>query len=345
MISVQHLNVSFESFELKDIDLTIERNEFFVLMGPTGAGKTVLLESLAGIIPPDSGSIILDGRDITRLPPEKRGIGIVYQDYALFPHMNVCENILYGFRYHFSDRHLMAERLEKLCGELNIGHLLQRYPSTLSGGELQRTALARAMMIEPSVLLLDEPLSALDPGFRKEIQDLLRQLHRISDITFLMVTHDFSEALSLAERAAVMNNGRIEQTDNVEHLFRKPQTEFVASFVGMKNILHVDYEGTKAGVGDLCIEMGRDTGRGKGYIAVRPEDIVLSQDAVDSSMRNCFQGTVDSIIDRGFVVEVNVRHGEYVFLSLVTKGSVADLEIVPGKNIYFSFKATAIHDF
>ena len=345
MISIQNLNVSFDTFHLRDICLEIGRNEFFVLMGPTGAGKTVLLESLAGIIPATSGSLILNGRDITGMPPEKRGIGIVYQDYALFPHMTVRNNIVYGFRYHSQDRSLMEERLKRLAGELNIAHLLDRYPGSLSGGELQRTALARAMMIEPAVLLLDEPLSALDPGFRKDIQDLLRRLHETSDITFLMVTHDFSEALSLAERAAVINNGRIEQTGEVEHLFSKPATEFVADFVGMKNILHVSYKGTTARTGDMEIQLGRSVERPAGYIAVRPEDIVLSNEPIESSMRNCFSGSVDSIIDRGFVFEVNLRYGGNMFTSLVTKGSITSLDIQAGKKIYFSFKATAIHDF
>lgn len=345
MISVRNMNVSFDTFKLRDINLEIKRNEFFVLLGPTGAGKTVLLEALAGIISLSSGEIKLNGRDITAMPPEKRGIGIVYQDYALFPHMKVRDNITYGFRYHSSDRNLMFCRLERLCEELNISHLLDRYPGTLSGGELQRTALARAMMIEPAVLLLDEPLSALDPGFRKEIQDLLRRIHETSDITFLMVTHDFSEALSLAQRASVINNGRIEQTDAVERLFSRPATEFVADFVGMKNILHVTYEDNLARAGSMAVEMGRKTGKDTGYIAVRPEDIVLSNKPLDSSMRNCFLAEVDSIIDRGFVFEVDLRFEEHPFTSLVTKGSITSLDIMPGKRIYFSFKATAIHDF
>ena len=202
MIKIKDLKVAFDDFILRDIHLEIKKNEFFVLMGPTGAGKTVLLESIAGLVPVKSGTIELAGRDVTDLPPEKRGTGIVYQDYALFPHMSVEENITYAVRYHSIDKALVKKRLAKLCDDLNIGHLLGRFPSTLSGGEQQRTALARAMMFEPSLLMLDEPLSALDPAFRLEIQELLRKLHETTDITFLMVTHSFSEALSLADRSS-----------------------------------------------------------------------------------------------------------------------------------------------
>ena len=259
--------------------------------------------------------------------------------------MTVRANILYGFRYHCSDKNLMNRRLTKLIDELNISHLMDRYPSTLSGGEMQRTALARAMMIEPRVLMLDEPLSALDPKFRMEIQDLLRRLHESRNITFLMVTHDFSEALSLADRAAVMKDGTIEQIDEVSHLFRKPASQFVADFVGMKNILPVSFNNAHAESGSLTIYLGGGSHGKTGFIAIRPEDIVLSCEPLDSSMRNCFSGTVSAVIDRGFVFEVVVRRESHEFTSLVTKGSLSSLNIHLGGEIYFSFKATAIHSF
>lgn len=343
MIKISNLEVTFDSFKLSGINLEIKRNEFFVLMGPTGAGKTVLLESIAGITPVKSGSINLDGRDITMLPPEKRGVGIVYQDYALFPHMNVKDNITYAVRYHALDKQLVSRRLERLCSELNIGHLLERYPGTLSGGEQQRTALARAMMFEPSLLMLDEPLSALDPGFRLEIQELLRNLHQSTDITFLMVTHDFSEALSLADRAAVMNGGRIEQVDDAQRLFRKPATEFAAEFVGMKNIIHVDFDGEYARSGELEIKLAESAGRSRGSIAVRPEDIVLSLNIADADGANVFKGKVTAMIDRGFFYEVIIRSSGHDFTALITKGTLANLNISTGRSIYFSFREDVIH--
>ena len=343
MIRTENLQVAYDNFELRDINIEIKRNEFFVLMGPTGAGKTVLLESIAGLTPVRSGAVILNGKDITALPPEKRGVGIVYQDYALFPHMSVRDNITYAVRYHRIDKHLAGKRLDKLCSDLNIGHLLNRYPETLSGGEQQRSALARAMMFEPSVLMLDEPLSALDPAFRLGIQQLLKTLHQSTDITFLMVTHDFSEALSLADRAAVMKDGRIEQTGDVRELFRKPATEFVADFVGMKNIMRVDFDGRSASAGDLKITLPEPSGKERGSIAVRPEDIALYTAKPENGTENCFGGTIETLTDRGFFFELTVRAKDVVFTALITKGALSEMNLAPGSRVFFSFRAEAVH--
>jgi molybdate/tungstate transport system ATP-binding protein len=345
MIRIEGLNVSFEEFQLRDIDLHIAEHQFFVLMGPTGAGKTVLLEALAGLIPLDSGRIFLGDREITHLPPERRGIGIVYQDYALFPHMTVQENITYGLHFHSVSSTVRRERFSRYVDRLNLAHLLGRHPETLSGGELQRTALARALMIEPAVLLLDEPLSSLDPAFRQEIQELLRRIHESSRITMLMVTHDFVEAVSLAERAAVVNNGRIEQVDTIENIFRRPRTRFVADFTGMKNFFPVVFEGSQAKIGSLHVEMGRRAESERGFIAIRPEDIVLSVKPLASSMRNCFQGRIIAVVDRGFFYEVSLDSQGTVLHSLVTKGALVELEIEAGRNVFISFKATAVHSF
>ncbi|MDY6951579.1 MAG: ATP-binding cassette domain-containing protein [Thermodesulfobacteriota bacterium] len=210
MITIRGLNISLRDFHLRDIHLDVAENEFFILMGPTGAGKTVLLEAIAGLVPIESGKISIGGQEMTGLPPEKRGISIVYQDYALFPHLTVINNITYGLRFHKINKEKAQERLARLLHVLNLSHLKDRLPAHLSGGEKQRVSVARALMVEPKVLLLDEPLSALDPGFREEVREALKRLHRTSNITFMMVTHDFAEALSLAGRAAVMNQGKID---------------------------------------------------------------------------------------------------------------------------------------
>ncbi|MBE9547245.1 MAG: ABC transporter ATP-binding protein [Proteobacteria bacterium] len=345
MIKTENLSVNLPGFGLHDINLSIEEGEFFVLMGPTGAGKTVLLEAMAGLIPVKSGRMIIGGKDIAKLPPEKRGISIVYQDYALFPHLTVMENIKYGLHFHRVDKSEEDKRLNRLLHELDLAHLEKRLPENLSGGELQRVALARALMVNPGILLLDEPLSALDPRFREEIRSGLKRLHQSSRVTFLMVTHDFADALSLAGRAAVMNNGRIEQTGSMEDIFQRPDSKFVADFVGMKNLLPAKFDGTKAIIDDLEIELGRTPVNSHGYIAIRPEDIVLSKDAFASSMRNSFRGTVSGIFDRGFYYEVHVRTGETTFKSLITKKSLFELEIQEGIEAFISFKSTAIHNF
>jgi len=345
MIKIENLNIHLSEFNLRDINLNIEENEFFILMGPTGAGKTVLLEALAGLIKTKSGNIIIGKKNITKLPPEKRGVGIVYQDYSLFPHLTVLENINYGLHFHKIDKTQAEKRLNRLVEDLNLSHLLKRFPLNLSGGELQRVALARALMVNPSVLLLDEPLSALDTNFREEIRAGLKRLHKNSNVTFLMVTHDFAEALSLADRAAVMNNGIIEQTGSIEDIFQRPDSTFVADFVGMKNLFAAQFRDTKALTGSIEIELGRKPANSHGYIAIRPENIVLSKESLASSMRNSFRGTVTGVLDQGLYYEVDVMVENVTFKSLITKSSLFELGIQEGIEMLLSFKSTAIHNF
>lgn len=345
MIKIEKLNIDLDEFNLTDINLNIEENQFFVLMGPTGAGKTVLLEAIAGLVSVKSGRISIGKKDVTKLPPEKRGISIMYQDYALFPHLTVFENVNYGLHFQKMGKEDKKKRLEELGGKLNLSHLLKRYPLSLSGGELQRVALARALIIDPNVLLLDEPLSALDPGFREEIMNLLKKLHLSSGVTFIMVTHNFAEALALADQAAVLYDGKIEQVGTVKDIFQKPHSTVVADFVGIKNIFSGTYSGTKAIIGNILIETGRIPENSHGYIAIRPEDIVLSKGPLASSMRNSFKGKVTGIFDQGFFYEVHVRIESITFKSLITKGALLELKINEGKEVYVSFKATAIHNF
>jgi len=345
MIAIQGLDIDLRDFHLRDINLDVAENEFFILMGPTGAGKTVLLEAIVGLVPIKNGTIYIGGRDITGFPPEKRGISIVYQDYALFPHLTVLDNITYGLHFHKIDKRKAQERLAQLIEVLNLSHLQHRLPANLSGGEKQRVSVARALMVEPKVLLLDEPLSALDPGFREEIRGALKKLHRTSSITFLMVTHDFAEALSLAGRAAVMNNGRIEQVDEIEDIFKRPNSAFVADFVGMKNLFSAEFRGTKALVSGLEIELGVTPPNSRGYIAIRPEDIVISRRKFSSSMRNVFPAIVTAIIDQGFYYEVRAQSGEVSFASLITKSSLINLKIQETAHVVISFKAASVHFF
>jgi molybdate/tungstate transport system ATP-binding protein len=345
MIRIENLNIRLLEFNLHDIKLDIGKNEFFILMGPTGAGKTILLEAISGLVPLKSGKITIGKRDITRLPPEKRGISIVYQDYALFPHLTVLENITYGLHFHKIGKTQAEERLTHLLDVLNLSHLQQRLPINLSGGEKQRVALARALMVEPEVLLLDEPISALDPGFREEVRNALKRLHKSSNVTFLMVTHNFAEALSLGDRGAVMKEGRIEQIGSMEDIFQRPSSTFVADFVGMKNIFATQFRDTKALIHDLIVELGREAINSHGYIAIRPEDIVISKEAFTSSMRNTFRGKVTGALDQGLYYEVHVQVGRVTLKSLITKRSLFELKIHEGRKVFVSFKSTAIHTF
>jgi len=345
MIRIRDLNINLKEFNLFNINLDIGTNEFFILMGPTGAGKTVLLEAIAGLIPVKSGSIYIGEKNVTALAPEKRGVSIVYQDYSLFPHLTVRENIRYGLHFHKINKDRSDETFDRLVEDLNLSYILNRFPLNLSGGELQRAAMARALMVEPEILLLDEPLSALDPGFREEIRAGLKKLHRDSNVTFLMVTHDFAEALSLSDRAAMMNNGKIIQTGTMEDIFKRPDSTFVADFVGMKNLFAAQFRETKALTGNLEIELGAKPVDGHGYIAIRPEDIVLSRRELTSSMRNSFEGNITEISDYGLYYEAGILVRDITFKSLITKSALLDLQLAEGTSIFVSFKSTAIHTF
>jgi len=219
---VRGLALRAGGFRLSGIDLSAESGEYIVLLGPTGAGKTILLEAIAGLRRPAGGRILLDGHDITETPPERRGIGFLYQDYALFPHLTVAENIAFGLRARRIPRDEIRTRVEEIARLLKIEILLPRRPGSLSGGERQRVGLGRALAIAPPLLLLDEPLSALDPEMREGLQRELLQVHRTLRTTTVHVTHDFEEAIGLGDRVAVMDQGTIVQKGTAEEIFRRP---------------------------------------------------------------------------------------------------------------------------
>jgi len=233
MIDIGNLSIRLPEFSIQNVSLSIESGDFFVLLGPTGAGKSLVLEAIAGLVPIAEGAIRLHGIEITHLPPEKRDLSIVYQDGALFPHLTVEANIAFGLRYKKKEVPEPCSQVQHLMERLGITHLKHRKPATLSGGEKQRTALARALAVKPKILLLDEPLSALDPATRSDITELLSELHKEENMTCLMVTHDFTEARSLGNAMAVINNGRIEQSGPTHTLFHHPETLFVARFLGV----------------------------------------------------------------------------------------------------------------
>lgn len=343
MIRIDNLSVTRGDFHLQDINLEIEEGDFFVIIGPTGAGKTVLLESIAGLIAPRSGRIFAGGREITALSPEERKISIVYQDGSLFPHLTVEKNIRYGLKYHRIRED--PEDLNHIIDSLDLGHLLERDPISISGGESQRVALARALAIKPTILLLDEPLNSLDPSFRGEVQRMLKKLHGRTGITFLMVTHDFSEAITLARRGAVLNRGKIEQTGTIDEIFQEPGSKFVANFVGMRNLFRAKFQGTRALINGFSIETGRTIPGQEGHLAIRPEDIVLSRRPISSSMRNSFPGIITGVENQGLSYAITIRCGNLRLKALVTRGALEELELAPGKSIFISFKATAVHTF
>jgi len=345
MIRVENLSLRLLDFSLQDICLTVEENEFFALMGPTGAGKTVLLEAIAGLMPIRSGRVWIGNRAVTGLPPEQRGIGIVYQDHALFPHQTVLQNILYGLHFHAVPKAEADDRRDRLVDLLRLAHLLKRFPTHLSGGEKQRVALARALMVGPKVLLLDEPLSALDPNFREEVRDSLKALHQNSNTTFLMVTHDFSDALFLAGRAALIHQGHIEQSGKPIDLIEHPNSLFAAEFVGMKNVFPATFNGSRATVGNLQMDLGAPVGGHRRYLAVRPEDVIISNDAWPTKGAFALEGRIQRVVDHGFYLSISLQTGGITFQSWMPKGMLPNADPRAWEKAYAHLQPSRLHVF
>jgi len=348
MIGVRKLRVSLGEFLLGDVNLDIESGEYMIVLGPTGAGKTVLLEAIAGLYPVLGGEIWIDGREVSALSPEKRGIGIVYQDQALFPHLSVEQNIGFGLKVRKCPRQEMRARVTAMAELVGISGLLGRRPATLSGGEKQKVALARALVTQPSVLLLDEPLSALDPETRERMQAELRELHRRVRITIIHVTHDFEEALALGHRVALLNQGEVVQVGTPAEILRRPSSEFAARFALSRNVFNgragdgqdgyaiVDIGGAKL--------MAVTDERGEVRMSLRPEDILISRERFQSTARNCFPGVVSEIADRGSVVYVTASVPPD-FTCLITRQAFEELDLKKGVRVWITFKASAIHVF
>ena len=347
MISLENISKDWKEFSIQNINLKIEEHEYFILLGPTGAGKTLLLELIAGFHSLKEGNIIINELNVKQLPPERRNIGFVYQDYMLFPHKNVEQNIEYGLKLRKLEKPKIKKKIIEISEILKIEHLLHRNVKTLSGGEQQRIALARALVIKPKLLLLDEPLSALDPLIQKDIRKELKRIHKELGITTIHVTHNQEEALLLADRIAVMNKGRILQTGTPEEIFRKPKSEFMANFVGVENLLSGTAE-IKNGTTKIDI-LGRNLVsaniiEGKVNVTIRPEDIIVSKEEIKSSARNSLNGKIIEITDRGGIISIVVDVG-FPLVVYVTRQSFIDLEIKITSRVWLSFKAHSVHVF
>lgn len=353
MIRLENLHVRVGNFDLHDISLEVPQGGYALIIGPTGSGKTTLLEAVAGHARLCSGRVFMHGDDVTDLPPEQRGLGFVYQQYHLFPHLSVRENVAYGVSSgRASHRGLDPDsRVAELAQMLAIEPLLERPVRGLSGGEQQRVALARALAPKPSILLLDEPFAAVDPATRQVLRRELRELHEREGITTLQVTHDFDEALRLGDLVAVLSEGRIAQHGPPEEVFRYPNSAFVARFVGTGNVIAGKVERNDGNNGDGPFR-GQFTGgnlvldvvaerEGAIHAVIRPEDIVLSLTYHAGSARNHIEGRVVRLERIGPVTLVHLDVGRPLIASLTTQ-SVEEMGLKNGLGVVVAFKATAI---
>lgn len=352
MLELVNISKSFPSFSLRNVSFKVEKGDYFILLGVSGAGKSMILETIAGLTKPDSGSMIMEGKDITRQKIQKRGIGLVFQDHAVFPHMSVKDNIAYSLHGTHSGHLIKKEKIEGIARQMSIFPILQRGPLSLSGGELQRVALARTLIQEPKILLLDEPLASLDIQLRNDLRSILRKLNRDGQ-TVIHVTHDYEEALSLASKIAVIHNGEILQTGKPEEVFQLPRSEFVAHFTGAKNFFKAEIfnEGqiTFAVLNETVRirVMKEQTGK-SGYVIIRAEDIILSLDKVDTSMTNNLLGEVKEIMParNGYEIITSClpvgKDDRIILHAFITPESFRHLELMEGKKVWIGFKASAV---
>jgi len=299
---------------LVDFTLAIEAGEFLTLLGPSGSGKTTALNVLAGFVPPSQGEILIDGRSIASLPTEKRNIGMVFQNYSLFPHMTVADNVAFPLRMRRVNRHEARRKVERALALVRLGGFEERMPKQLSGGQQQRVAFARAIVFGPKVLLMDEPLGALDLKLREAMQIEIKHYQEEIGCTVIYVTHDQGEALTLSDRIAVMNRGRIVQVGRPDEIYDCPQTRFVAEFIGQTNVLEARAENGAAGaelvVHDAGVRLPRPPGLdvapgGTCHLSLRPEKVVRADP--DANGLVTFDAVVVEAVFLGDVVRYSVR--------------------------------------
>ncbi len=345
MIELKDLHVKVANFSLQQINLSVGKGTYTVILGPTGAGKTVLLESIAGLHAIHEGEVLLDGKNVTNMVPEARGVSIVYQDYTLFPHLSVKENIIFGLNVRHVSKSKIVEELAWICGIFDVEPLLNRQPATLSGGERQRAALARALITKPEILLLDEPLSALDAESREEMHTQLQDTHRKLNTTTLHVTHDFEEAMSLADNIVVLNQGKTVQVGKPADIFYRPATDFVARFTMARNIFAGKISGQvrnekifKTDGLEICAESEKNTAQ---YAVIRAEMVNLTAEQ-PGFLPNVFRGTVKSITDKGANILVTMDCPPQ-FECLLPRQQFEKMLLIPEQQVYLSFPPAAVH--
>lgn len=336
IVELKDIYVSFDDEQILDgLNLSIKDKEFITLLGPSGCGKTTTLRIIAGFLDPDSGEILFDGKDFKGVPAHKRQVNTIFQRYALFPHLNVYENVAFGLRVKKLPEAVIDEKVKNMLKLVNLSGFEKRRISTLSGGQQQRVAIARAIANEPKVLLLDEPLAALDLKLRKDMQKELRRIQKQLGITFIFVTHDQEEALTMSDRVVVMDKGKIQQVGTPQDIYNEPENAFVADFIGESNIVDgIMLEDFKVRIADNlfeCLDKGFDKNEAVDVV-VRPEDVDIV--AVDKGM---LKGTVTSVAFLGVHYEIIVDIGGFKWMIQTTD------EHFVGDNVGLYIEPDAIH--
>jgi len=357
VIDVRGLSARLGEFELRDVTFDVPAGAYGVVIGPAGSGKTTLLEAIAGVVRATSGDVKLNGRSVTTIPPDQRGVGLVYQHAYLFPHLSVLDNLRYGARDDAT--------VEELVRRLEIVSLRERDVRSLSGGERQLVALARSLAHRPGVLLLDEPFSALDPRRRGKTRREVRALHREWGFTALQVTHDFTEAGLLGDVAVLLDAGRVLQFGPPEQVFRRPASPYIAEFLGAENVfagtarvlaeeapdwleggtaaLAHGYHAIEFTSGPLTFYTVGNTGDGPCYAVVRSEEVVLSLEPQTTSARNLFRGRVVEVGTLGALARVTIDVAGTPLVAAVTTRSAREMELREGAEVYATFKAMGVH--
>jgi spermidine/putrescine transport system ATP-binding protein len=340
-VELVQLTKRFGSFAAVDgIDVDIPAGEFFSLLGPSGCGKTTTLRMIAGFERPDSGEVRLDGSDMSRTTPARRPVNTVFQSYALFPHLRIRDNVAFGLRRQGVPKADVETRVGEALELVQLSEYAGRKPGQLSGGQQQRVALARALVLKPSVLLLDEPLGALDAKLRRQLQVELKQLQEQVGITFVYVTHDQEEALTMSDRLAVMNRGRVEQVGHPRDVYEEPLTAYVADFLGVSNLMPATVagpsgDGARVALADFEVEcVAGDTGlRGEATVTIRPERVLI--EPADSPGPNRLPGVVERTVYLGATLQVFVRlaSGPVITVLATHQGDEPPQDLPPGRHV------------
>ena len=343
MLQLKNISKRYKDFAVKNISFIANKGDYVVLLGESGAGKSLILEMIAGLVKPDSGEIWLNNKNITQEKIQRRNIGMVFQDNTIFPHLSVKNNIAFPLKSRKADSKTIYDKVKQLAEKTDILHLLNRWPETLSGGEIQRVALARTLSFEPDCLLLDEPLTSLDVQLRSGMRSLFRAINN-EGITIVHVTHDFEEAIALADKIGIVQNGNIIQFGEPKEVFHKPKSKFIANFTGIKNFYNAYIKSDEVLLLENKIELIQALGKvqGSGFALFKSEDVVVSKSKLDSSIRNNFRGTVIDMETTTQGIEVTIDIGIKVS-ALITHESSLKYELSKNSLVWIGIKATAIH--